>query len=71
MLASALGMRGVAQLSPPVRAAMIEVPRHQFVPLEYRSAAYWNAAPDRPWPDNLTTTYRRADDPAAATREDR
>jgi protein-L-isoaspartate(D-aspartate) O-methyltransferase len=42
MLASAAGTRGVAQLSPPVRAAMIEVPRHEFVPLEYRSAAYRN-----------------------------
>jgi protein-L-isoaspartate(D-aspartate) O-methyltransferase len=40
MLASAAGTRGVAQLSPRVRAAMIEVPRHEFVPLEYRSAAY-------------------------------
>jgi len=26
-----------------VRAAMTEVPRHEFVPLEYRSAAYSNA----------------------------
>jgi len=42
MLASTAGMRGVAHLSPPVRAAMIEVPRHEFVPLEHRSAAYWN-----------------------------
>src|SRR5215470_10857290 len=40
MLASAAGRRGVTQLSPRVRAAMIEVPRHEFVPLEYRSAAY-------------------------------
>jgi protein-L-isoaspartate O-methyltransferase len=32
MLVSAAGGRGVAQLSPPVRAAMIEVPRHEFVP---------------------------------------
>jgi protein-L-isoaspartate(D-aspartate) O-methyltransferase len=44
MLASTAGMRGVAHLSPPVRAAMIEVPRHEFVPLEYRSAAYRNTA---------------------------
>ena len=44
MLASAPGMRGVAELSPPVRAAMIEVPRHEFVPLEYRSAAYRNTS---------------------------
>jgi hypothetical protein len=42
MLSLAVGTRGVAQLSPPVRAAMIEVPRHEFVPLEYRSAAYRN-----------------------------
>jgi protein-L-isoaspartate(D-aspartate) O-methyltransferase len=40
MLASAASTRGVAQLSPRVRAAMIVVPRHEFVPLEYRSAAY-------------------------------
>jgi hypothetical protein len=33
MLASAAGTRGVVQLSPSVRAAMIEVPRHEFVPL--------------------------------------
>jgi protein-L-isoaspartate(D-aspartate) O-methyltransferase len=44
MLVSAPGMRGVAELSPPVRAAMIEVPRHEFVPLEYRSAAYRNTS---------------------------
>src|SRR6516165_855321 len=42
MLAWAAGTRGVARLSPPVRAAMIEVPRHEFVPHEYRSAAYRN-----------------------------
>jgi protein-L-isoaspartate(D-aspartate) O-methyltransferase len=42
MLASAAGKLGVAKLSPQVRAAMIEVPRHEFVPLEYRSAAYGN-----------------------------
>jgi protein-L-isoaspartate(D-aspartate) O-methyltransferase len=42
MLASAAGTRGVAGLSPRVRAAMIEVPRHEFVPPEYRSAAYRN-----------------------------
>jgi protein-L-isoaspartate(D-aspartate) O-methyltransferase len=40
MLASAAGKLGVAKLSPQVRAAMIGVPRHEFVPLEYRSAAY-------------------------------
>ena len=33
---------GMARLSPRVRAAMIEVPRHEFVPLEQRSAAYRN-----------------------------
>jgi protein-L-isoaspartate(D-aspartate) O-methyltransferase len=32
----------VARLDPHVRAAMAEVPRHEFVPLEYRSAAYGN-----------------------------
>jgi protein-L-isoaspartate(D-aspartate) O-methyltransferase len=42
-LVSAAGRRGVTQLSPRVRAAMIEVPRHEFVPLEYRSAAYRDA----------------------------
>jgi protein-L-isoaspartate(D-aspartate) O-methyltransferase len=42
MLASAAGTSGVARLSPRVRAAMTEVPRHEFVPLEYRSAAYRN-----------------------------
>jgi protein-L-isoaspartate(D-aspartate) O-methyltransferase len=40
MLAS--GIRGVDRLSARVRAAMTEVPRHEFVPLEYRSAAYRN-----------------------------
>ncbi|WP_245474799.1 protein-L-isoaspartate(D-aspartate) O-methyltransferase [Bradyrhizobium sp. Leo121] len=43
MLASAGGTGGVARLSPRVRAAMIEVPRHEFVPPEYRSAAYSNS----------------------------
>src|SRR6516165_11737993 len=43
MLASDAGTSGVARVSPPVRAAMTEVPRHEFVPLEYRSAAYRNA----------------------------
>ena len=33
---------GMARLSPRVRAAMIEVPRHEFVPLGQRSAAYRN-----------------------------
>jgi len=33
---------GMARLSPRVRAAMTEVPRHEFVPLEQRSAAYRN-----------------------------
>ena len=42
MLASTAGTIGVARLSPRVRAAMTEVPRHEFVPLEYRSAAYRN-----------------------------
>src|SRR5215469_6292864 len=42
MLASAAGTGGVARLSPSVRAAMTEVPRHEFVPLEYRSEAYSN-----------------------------
>ena len=42
MLASAPGSRGVARLSPRVRAAMTEVPRHEFVPPEYGSSAYRN-----------------------------
>ena len=42
MLPLAAGTSGVARLSPRVRAAMTEVPRHEFVPLEYRSAAYRN-----------------------------
>jgi protein-L-isoaspartate(D-aspartate) O-methyltransferase len=42
MLASAAGNSGVARLSPRVRAAMIEVPRHEFVPPGYRSSAYGN-----------------------------
>ena len=43
MLASAGGTSGVARLSPRVHAAMTEVPRHEFVPPEYRSAAYSNS----------------------------
>jgi len=35
---------GMARLSPRVRAAMTEVPRHEFVPPEQRSAAYRNTA---------------------------
>jgi protein-L-isoaspartate(D-aspartate) O-methyltransferase len=42
MLASAAGKLGVTKLSPQVRAAMSEVPRHEFVPPEYRSRAYRN-----------------------------
>jgi protein-L-isoaspartate(D-aspartate) O-methyltransferase len=42
MLASAAGSSGVAQLDPRVRAALAEVPRHEFVPLESRPAAYRN-----------------------------
>jgi len=42
MLPLAAGTSGVARLSPRVGAAMTEVPRHEFVPLEYRSAAYRN-----------------------------
>ena len=42
MLASAAGTGGVARLSPRVRAALTEVPRHEFVPLGYRSEAYSN-----------------------------
>jgi hypothetical protein len=33
MLASTARTSGVARLSPRVRAAMTEVPRHEFVPL--------------------------------------
>ena len=43
MLAAAPGSRGVARLSARVRAAMTEVPRHEFVPPEYGSSAYRNA----------------------------
>ncbi len=42
MVASAASTSGVAQLDPSVHAAVAEVPRHEFVPLEYRSAAYRN-----------------------------
>ncbi len=42
MVASSAGASGVARLNPQVRAAMAEMPRHEFVPLEYRSAAYRN-----------------------------
>jgi len=35
---------GIARLSPRVHAAMTEVPRHEFVPLEQRSAAYGNTS---------------------------
>ena len=42
LVASAAGTSGVARLDPRVRAAMAEVPRHEFVPPEYRSAAYAN-----------------------------
>ena len=41
-LASSPNSGGVARLGPRVRAAMDEVPRHEFVPPEYRSAAYEN-----------------------------
>jgi protein-L-isoaspartate(D-aspartate) O-methyltransferase len=41
-LASSPNSGGVARLDPRVRAAMDEVPRHEFVPPEYRSAAYEN-----------------------------
>jgi protein-L-isoaspartate(D-aspartate) O-methyltransferase len=43
MLASAGGTSGVAGLSPRVRAAMTEAPRHEFVPPEYSSKAYSNS----------------------------
>jgi protein-L-isoaspartate(D-aspartate) O-methyltransferase len=42
MVASTASTSGVARLDPRVRAAMAVVPRHEFVPLEYRSAAYGN-----------------------------
>ena len=42
MLASPARSSGVVRLSPDVRAAMAEVPRHEFVPLEYRFSAYRN-----------------------------
>ncbi|MGO9483267.1 MAG: protein-L-isoaspartate(D-aspartate) O-methyltransferase [Rhodomicrobium sp.] len=42
MIAATAGSSGVSQLDPRVRAAMAEVPRHEFVPLEYRPSAYGN-----------------------------
>ncbi len=42
MIASTAGSSGVSQLDPRVRAAMAEVPRHEFVPPEHRLAAYRN-----------------------------
>ena len=42
MIAATAGSSGVSQLDPRVRAAMAEVPRHEFVPLQYRPAAYAN-----------------------------
>ena len=38
MIAATAGSSGVSQLDPRVRAAMAEVPRYEFVPLEYRPA---------------------------------
>jgi protein-L-isoaspartate(D-aspartate) O-methyltransferase len=43
-LASAAGKSGVSRLDPRIRAAMAEVPRHEFVPAGYKSAAYRNQA---------------------------
>jgi protein-L-isoaspartate(D-aspartate) O-methyltransferase len=43
MIASEASTNGVAQLDPRVRAAIAEVPRHEFVPPGRRSAAYENA----------------------------
>jgi protein-L-isoaspartate(D-aspartate) O-methyltransferase len=42
MVASTASSSGVGRLDPRVRAAMGEVPRHEFVPREDRSAAYEN-----------------------------
>ena len=42
MITATTGSSGVSQLDPRVPAAMAEVPRHEFVPLEYRPAAYAN-----------------------------
>ena len=42
MVASTASTSGVARLDPRVRAAMAEVPRHEFVPPGHRSAAYEN-----------------------------
>jgi len=36
------GALGKAELDPRVSAAIREVPRHEFVPAEWRDAAYWN-----------------------------
>ncbi len=39
-LASSPNSGRLSRLGPRVRAALAEVPRHEFVPPEYRSAAY-------------------------------
>src|SRR5262245_26930855 len=44
MIASTSGSSAVTRLTPPVRSAMAAVPRHEFVPPEYKSAAYRNWA---------------------------
>jgi protein-L-isoaspartate(D-aspartate) O-methyltransferase len=40
MITATAGSSGISRLDPPVRAAMAEGPRHEFVPLEHRPAAY-------------------------------
>jgi protein-L-isoaspartate(D-aspartate) O-methyltransferase len=40
MVASTMNKSGVSQLNPRVRAAIAEVPRHEFVPPKSRSLAY-------------------------------
>jgi protein-L-isoaspartate(D-aspartate) O-methyltransferase len=42
MVAASVAITGVARLDKDVRAAMAEVPRHEFVPLWSRPAAYEN-----------------------------
>jgi protein-L-isoaspartate(D-aspartate) O-methyltransferase len=47
LVVSTANTSGVSRLDPRVRTAMGEVPRHEFVPLKYRSAAYGN------WPISI------------------
>jgi len=54
--------------NPEVLAAMRAVPRHLFVPLRFRSAAYDDRRlPIGLWPDHLPARHRRCDDRIAGT----